>query len=56
MTRALALMAVGLVATAIVLPPALTQAPTEAPAAFDAQMNLVTNGVHDPSPVRPGPR
>jgi CxxC motif-containing protein (DUF1111 family) len=37
-------MAGGLVATAIVLPPALTQAPTEAPAAFDAQMNLVTNG------------
>ncbi len=45
MTRALALMAAGLVATAIVLPPALTQAPTEAPVAFDAQMNLVTNGL-----------
>jgi CxxC motif-containing protein (DUF1111 family) len=38
-------MATGLVATAIVLPPALTQAPTEAPPAFDAQMNLVTNGL-----------
>ncbi len=45
MIRALVLMAAGLVATAVVLPPALTQAPLEAPAAFDAQMNLVTNGV-----------
>ena len=45
MIRALVLMAAGLVATAITLPPALTQAPTEAPAAFDAHMNLVTNGV-----------
>jgi CxxC motif-containing protein (DUF1111 family) len=44
MIRTLVLMAAGLAATAILQPEALTQAPTEAPAAFDAQMNLVTNG------------
>jgi len=45
MTRALKILPAVLLAAAVALPTAFTQAPTEAPAAYDQQTNLVTNGL-----------